>query len=79
MIAPDLRGHGDSDLAPDGFYDIAAFAIDLYALVHDVLGHEHLLRRRRRRRRPVVYDLSPALPRLRAEALLLQHPRAGAP
>jgi pimeloyl-ACP methyl ester carboxylesterase len=41
VIAPDFRGHGDSSLAPDGFYDIAAFSIDCYTLVHDVLGHEH--------------------------------------
>ena len=39
MIVPDLRGFGDSDLAPDGFYDPAAHARDLHALVHDVLGH----------------------------------------
>jgi pimeloyl-ACP methyl ester carboxylesterase len=40
VIVPDLRGFGDSALAPDGFYDLAAHARDLYALVHDVLGHE---------------------------------------
>jgi pimeloyl-ACP methyl ester carboxylesterase len=40
VIVPDLRGFGDSDLAPDGFYDLAAHARDLHALVHDVLGHE---------------------------------------
>jgi pimeloyl-ACP methyl ester carboxylesterase len=40
VIVPDLRGYGDSGLAPDGFYDLAAHARDLYALVHDVLGHE---------------------------------------
>ncbi len=40
VIAPDLRGHGDSSLAPDGFYDLAAFSKDIYALVHDQLGHE---------------------------------------
>jgi pimeloyl-ACP methyl ester carboxylesterase len=40
VIAPDFRGHGDSSLAPDNFYDIAAYAIDCYSLVHDVLGHE---------------------------------------
>jgi pimeloyl-ACP methyl ester carboxylesterase len=39
VIVPDLRGFGDSGLAPDGFYDLAAHACDLYALVHDVLGH----------------------------------------
>lgn len=41
VIAPDLRGFGDSGLAADGFYDTAAFAHDLYRLVHDHLGHEH--------------------------------------
>src|SRR5438105_11217694 len=40
VIAPDLRGFGDSGVAEDGFYDLAAHARDLYALVHDVLGHE---------------------------------------
>lgn len=40
VIAPDLRGYGDSALAPDCHYDLSAFARDLYALVHDVLGHE---------------------------------------
>jgi len=39
VIVPDLRGFGDSDLAPDGFYDPAAHARDLHALVHDALGH----------------------------------------
>jgi pimeloyl-ACP methyl ester carboxylesterase len=40
VIAPDLRGFGDSGLAPDGFYDLAAHARDLHALVSDVLGHQ---------------------------------------
>ena len=40
VIAPDFRGHGDSSLAPDDFYDIAAYSIDCYTLVHDVLGIE---------------------------------------
>jgi pimeloyl-ACP methyl ester carboxylesterase len=40
VIAPDLRGFGESSLAPDGYYDLAAHARDLHALVHDVLGHE---------------------------------------
>jgi pimeloyl-ACP methyl ester carboxylesterase len=39
VIAPDLRGFGASELAPDGFYDLAAHARDMHALVHDVLGH----------------------------------------
>src|SRR2546423_338339 len=40
VIVPDLRGFGDSGLAPDGFYDLAAHARDLHALVHGVLGHD---------------------------------------
>lgn len=40
VIAPDLRGVGDSDPAPDDAYDPPAFARDLHALVHDVLGIE---------------------------------------
>ncbi len=39
VIAPDLRGFGDSGPAPDGGYDLAAHARDLHALVHDELGH----------------------------------------
>jgi pimeloyl-ACP methyl ester carboxylesterase len=41
VIVPDLRGYGESGLAPDGHYDLAAHARDLYALVHDLLGHGH--------------------------------------
>src|SRR4051812_49905343 len=40
VVVPDLRGFGDSGLAPDGFYDPAAHARDLHALMRDVLGHE---------------------------------------
>ncbi|MDX6697257.1 MAG: hypothetical protein QOE65_654 [Solirubrobacteraceae bacterium] len=38
VIVPDLRGFGRSGVAPDGFYDAAASARDVHALVHDVLG-----------------------------------------
>jgi pimeloyl-ACP methyl ester carboxylesterase len=40
VIAVDLRGFGDSGLAPDGFYDLAAHARDLHALMGEVLGHD---------------------------------------
>lgn len=43
VIAPDLRGFGDSGLAPDGFYDVAANSRDLHALVHDHLGFERVV------------------------------------
>ncbi|WP_350278247.1 alpha/beta hydrolase [Kribbella sp. HUAS MG21] len=37
VVAPDLRGYGDSDVAPDGFYDLNAFNADLTGLF-DALG-----------------------------------------
>jgi pimeloyl-ACP methyl ester carboxylesterase len=40
VIAPDLRGFGDSGPAPDGHYDIAAQARDMEGLVRGALGHE---------------------------------------
>jgi pimeloyl-ACP methyl ester carboxylesterase len=42
VIAPDLRGFGDSGLAPDDRYDAAAHAIDMAELVR-ALGHEHVV------------------------------------
>ena len=39
VIAPDLRGYGDSDLSPGDAYDLAIYSRDVHALVHDVLGH----------------------------------------
>ena len=43
VIAPDLRGFGDSSTAPDEYYDIAAHSHDMHQLVHDVLGHERVV------------------------------------
>jgi pimeloyl-ACP methyl ester carboxylesterase len=40
VIVPDLRGFGDSALAPDDRYDAAAHARDMEALVRGELGHE---------------------------------------
>jgi len=57
VIAPDLRGHGDSELATDGFYDVAAFSLDLHALVADVLGHRRCVAAGGDVGGPVVYDL----------------------
>ncbi|MEV0646392.1 alpha/beta hydrolase [Phytomonospora sp. NPDC050363] len=37
VAAPDLRGFGESDFAPDGFYDVAAFSGDVIGLC-DALG-----------------------------------------
>ncbi len=40
VIVPDLRGYGDSDLSQKDEYDLTLYSRDLYALVHDVLGHQ---------------------------------------
>lgn len=42
VIAPDLRGFGDSGLAPDGLYDTVSHSRDLYALVNGRLGHSRV-------------------------------------
>lgn len=34
IIAPDLRGHGDSQWSPDGHYTMAAYIYDLAQLIH---------------------------------------------
>lgn len=36
VIAPDLRGHGDSAWSPDGNYDMVAFVYDLAQLIHQL-------------------------------------------
>ena len=38
VIAPDLRGYGDSELSPDDHYGLAVYSRDVHALVHDELG-----------------------------------------
>src|SRR3954462_7987767 len=43
VIVPDMRGFGDSGLAEDGFYDVAAESRDLEALVRGELGHERIV------------------------------------
>lgn len=43
VIVPDLRGFGDSDVAPDGFNDVSAHADDLRALIHGHLGIERVV------------------------------------
>ena len=58
VIAPDLRGFGDSSLAPDECYDVAAFSMDLQALVREELGHSTCFAAGGDAGGPIVYDLS---------------------
>lgn len=41
IIAPDLRGHGNSEWSPDGNYTMAAYIYDLTQLIHQ-LGYEKI-------------------------------------
>ena len=36
VIAPDLRGHGDSAWSPDGSYEMSSFVYDLAQLIHQL-------------------------------------------
>ena len=44
MIVPDLRGYGDSDLAPDDAYDLVHYSRDIHALVQAANCHQYLHR-----------------------------------
>jgi pimeloyl-ACP methyl ester carboxylesterase len=43
VIVPDMRGFGDSGLAADDFYDVAAESRDVEALVRGELGHKRVV------------------------------------
>ncbi len=58
VIVPDLRGFGDSALGADGFHDVASHSHDLYALVHDVLGHDRVVLLAGDLGGPVIQDLA---------------------
>jgi pimeloyl-ACP methyl ester carboxylesterase len=70
VIAPDLRGFGDSGLAPDDRYDIAAHSADLAGLVRDVLGHERCVVCAGDLGGLIAYDLSLRDPELVARLVL---------
>jgi pimeloyl-ACP methyl ester carboxylesterase len=61
-IVPDLRGFGDSDVAPDGFSDVPSHSRDLHALVHDHLGHERVVAVGGDLGGPVIQDLALRFP-----------------
>jgi pimeloyl-ACP methyl ester carboxylesterase len=58
VIVPDLRGFGDSEVAPDGFHDVWSHSHDLYALVHDHLGHDQVVLAGGDLGGPVIQDLA---------------------
>jgi pimeloyl-ACP methyl ester carboxylesterase len=74
VIVPDLRGFGDSGLAPDGFYDVAAHSRDLAALVTDGLGHDRVVLCGGDLGGPVVQDLALREPDLCERLVLFNSP-----
>jgi pimeloyl-ACP methyl ester carboxylesterase len=58
VIVPDLRGFGESEVGPDGFHDVASHSRDLYALVHDTMGLDHVVAAAGDLGGPVIQDLS---------------------
>jgi pimeloyl-ACP methyl ester carboxylesterase len=74
VIAPDLRGFGESDIGPDGFHDVPSHSRDLYALVHDHLGHERIVVCGGDLGGPVIQDLSLRYPGFVDRMLLFNSP-----
>ena len=62
VIAPDLRGFGQSDVGPDGFHDVPSHSRDLHALVQDHLGHDKVIAVGGDLGGPVVADLALRFP-----------------
>ena len=61
VIAPDLRGFGDSDVGPDGFHDVPSHARDLHGLCTE-LGHERVVAVGGDLGGPVIQDLALRFP-----------------
>lgn len=74
VIAPDLRGFGDSEIGPDGFHDVPSHARDLHALVHDHLGHRRIAAVAGDLGGPVIQDLSLRYPGFVERMVLFNSP-----
>ena len=74
VIVPDLRGFGESDVGPDGFHDVPSHSRDLYALVHDHLGHERVAVAGGDLGGPVIQDLSLRYPGFVERMVLFNSP-----
>ena len=74
VIAPDLRGFGRSDVAPDGFGDVPSHARDLHALVHEHLGHARVIAIGGDLGGPVIQDLAIRFPGFVERLVLFNSP-----
>lgn len=73
VIAPDLRGFGDSDIGPDGYHDVAAHSADLHDLVR-ALGHEQVVLCAGDLGGPIAQDLALRFPGLVERMVLFNCP-----
>jgi pimeloyl-ACP methyl ester carboxylesterase len=64
VIAPDLRGFGDSEPGPKGTWDVASYSRDLHALLTEGLGHRRAVLVGGDLGGPVVQDLALRFPDL---------------
>jgi len=74
VIVPDLRGFGESDVAPDGFGDTPASSRDLHALVHDHLGHDRVVLVGGDFGGPIVQDIALRFPGFADRMVLFNSP-----
>ena len=74
VIVPDLRGFGDSGLAPDGFYDTPSHSRDLSSLVGEELGYDRVVVLGGDLGGPVVQDMALRFPDLVDRMVLFNSP-----
>lgn len=74
VIAPDLRGFGDSDVGPEGPRDVPVHSRDVHALVHDHLGHERAVLVGGDLGGPVIQDLALRFPSFVDRMVLFNSP-----
>ena len=74
VIAPDLRGFGDSEPGTDGFADVPTHSRDLAALVHDHLGIERVVLVGGDLGGAVIQDLSLRFPELVDRLVIFNSP-----
>ncbi|HEX4821155.1 MAG TPA: alpha/beta hydrolase [Acidimicrobiales bacterium] len=74
VIVPDLRGFGESDVAPDGFHDVPSHSRDVHALVHDHLGHDTAVLVGGDLGGPVIQDLALRFPGFASRMVLFNSP-----
>lgn len=73
VIVPDLRGFGDSGIAPDGFGDVPAHSRDLHALLAH-LGHDRVVLCGGDLGGPVIQDMALRTPPLVDRLVLFNSP-----